>query len=577
MYEENRRFSWTNLFIKIIIVVIFILFTVWLLSLSTKSATKGISNSLDVLTDRIFSENIEKMKEVGKSYFTTERLPQKIGEVKTLSLAKMYDENLILELKDKNGNACSAKNSYVSIEKMDTEYQMKVYLECGEESDFIKVIMGCYNYCSTDICEKKTEPETNTQNVEYEYGKTTGGSWTSYGSWSNWSKTSVTKTDYRDVETKVVKENYSYDKTVTETKYTTDATCPTVDGYTLQSKNNGLCTYTKIITDTTNPNKCAASYNGYTLVSQNGFTCNYSRIETITVNANSCAKTYGDYELVSQNGLTCNYSKTKKVTVNANSCAKTYGDYALVSQNGLTCNYAKTATETITAIATTTGGGTTKNCYDVVVGTKTVWSCKPNCTQEIQNVYETRCDTIVKEAKTTYSCPSSEYTLNGAYCTRTITLTTTTKTTCPSGAKVSGNSCVKNETITTTTKSTCPSDAKVSDNSCVKSTKSLTTTEASCPTGYSKRGTICAKDTTSRITKDSVCPSGEKMNAGKCYKNVTTTKTITETRNVTYYRYRIRDYKGGTTDYKWSTSNNDKSLLNDGYKLTGKTRNIGGK
>ena len=81
-----------------VIVIIFILFTVWLLSLSNK----GISNKLDVLTDTIFSQNIEKMKQVGKDYFTTERLPQKLGEVKTLSLARMYDENYILEIKNSN-------------------------------------------------------------------------------------------------------------------------------------------------------------------------------------------------------------------------------------------------------------------------------------------------------------------------------------------------------------------------------------------------------------------------------------------------------------------------------------------
>ena len=72
--EENRRFSWTDLFIKIILVAIFVLFTVWLLSLSNRK----MSNSLDVLTDQIFVENMEKMKEVGKSYFTIERLPEKV-------------------------------------------------------------------------------------------------------------------------------------------------------------------------------------------------------------------------------------------------------------------------------------------------------------------------------------------------------------------------------------------------------------------------------------------------------------------------------------------------------------------
>ena len=86
MYEENRRFSWTTLFIKVIIIIIFVLFTIWLLQLSMKSATRGMSNGIDVLTDGIFSQNVEKMKDVGQSYFTTERLPKKVGEVKTLTI-----------------------------------------------------------------------------------------------------------------------------------------------------------------------------------------------------------------------------------------------------------------------------------------------------------------------------------------------------------------------------------------------------------------------------------------------------------------------------------------------------------
>ena len=576
MYEENRRFSWTGLFIKIIIVIIFILFTVWLLNLSTKSATRGLSNSLDVLTDNIFSENIDRMKEVGKSYFTTERLPKKVGEIKTLTLAKMYDENLILEIKDKNGNACSAKNSYVSIEKMDTEYQMKVYLECGEESSFVKVIMGCYNYCSTDICEKKENAEL--EGIEYQYSKATGGAWGPYGSWSEWSKTSVSKTNERDIETKVVKENYTYDKTVTESKYTGNATCPTApSGYTLQSNSNGLCTYTKVITTTADPNKCASSYNGYSLVSQNGLTCNYSKGTSTTVSANNCASTYNGYSLVSQNGLICNYSKETSTTVNANACAKTYNGYTLVSQNGLTCNYSKTSTETIPATPHTTGGETTKNCYKVVVGTKTVMSCNKTCKQVIQNVYETRCDTKTTPVKTTYSCPSSAYTLSGAYCYRSVPKSTTTNAGCPSGSVQSGNGCVKKGNATTTTNAGCPSGSVQSGNGCVKSSTTSTTTSATCPSGYTGRNGICAKDTTSKIVKDTVCSTDENMRDGKCYKNVSTTQTITDTKNVTYYRYRLRSYTGGTTDYKWSTSNNDKSLIDTGYKLTGKTRNIGGK
>jgi len=47
--------------------------------------------------------------------------------------------------------------SYVSLEKKETEYLMKVNLKCGEEEDYILVHLGCYSYCTTDICEAKPD------------------------------------------------------------------------------------------------------------------------------------------------------------------------------------------------------------------------------------------------------------------------------------------------------------------------------------------------------------------------------------------------------------------------------------
>ena len=53
---------------------------------------------------------------------------------------------------------------------------------------------------------------------------------------------------------------------------------------------------------------------------------------------------------------------------------------------------------------------------------------------------------------------------------------------------------------------------------------------------------------------------------------VTETVTKTGEKDVTYYRYRTREYTEGTTKYKWSNSKTDEALLKEGYKLTGKTR-----
>ena len=98
---------------------------------------------------------------------------------------------------------------------------------------------------------------------------------------------------------------------------------------------------------------------------------------------------------------------------------------------------------------------------------------------------------------------------------------------------------------------------------------------------YDRTGNKCYKDVSEIITEElnKSCPSGYKKTSDgtKCYKEVTSVEHVTGTRNVTYYRYRLREFVGGTVDYKWSTSNNDKKLLDAGYKLTGKTREIGGK
>lgn len=432
--EENRRFSWTDLFIKVILVVIFVLFTVWLLSLGNKD----MSNSLDVLTNNIFSENMEKMKNVGKEYFTIERLPKKVGDVKTLTLEEMYDKKLLLELTDKHGNACSAKNSYVSVEKYENEYQMKVFLECGEESEHIIVIMGCYNYCDTDICE--FDKDKITEEVEYQYKKTTGGKWSDWGKWSEWSKVSVTKENYREVETKKVMEEYTYDKEVTKT-LTAEFDIQCSEGYTL-SEDKTFC---------------------------------------YKVNSNT---------------------DTKEATCPEKS------DWTLVGlQSNGTCKYSKQVT-----YAYTVPVEKPKTCYRQEL----VTSCPTNgfgCTSEWVNIPYQNVNTC------------GTYTVNE------------TKT----GARTD-----------------------------------YITENASCPTGYTLSGGSCNKATSSTNNKEisKVCLNGfEPTNDDKgCYKEVTETVQETAQKEVTYYRYRTRQYINGITDYKWSKSIEDKKLLDSGYKLTGKTR-----
>ncbi|MBQ2873103.1 MAG: hypothetical protein IJE89_03790 [Bacilli bacterium] len=486
--EENRRFSWSDLFIKVILVIIFILFTVWLLSLSNKE----LSNSLNVLTDNIFSENVEKMKNVGKEYFTIERLPEKVGDVKTLTLEEMYEKKLLLELKDKYGNACSEEDSYVSIEKHNNEYQMKVNLECGSEKEYIIVIMGCYDYCDTDICELKED----VKQIEYQYKKTTGGYWTDYGKWSEWSKTSVSKTNYRQVETKKENEKYSYDKTITETVYEDfEVSCP--DGYKLTSDKTKCYKENEktVPVDPVCPNK-----SGYT-VTRDGFICNYKKNVEKDTATPICPNKSG--YTVTRDGFTCNYKKN-------------------VESSDYTLKY----------VSTKTGSSVPKDTskYEYVeIDSDYVYDCDNSCAFKwvfTYKVYKKVYKTTTKTTTSTATCPSSSY------------------------KKVDGK-CVLYETSTKTENAICSNGYTQSGNSCTKIVNDL---------DYKNLVMICPKDY--KKTEDGT----------QCFKEVNSTVKVEGTKEVTYYRYRVREYKGGTTDYKWSTSKEDKKLLDAGYKLTGKTR-----
>lgn len=168
MYDEEEKRGFPvirDFLLKLILIVIFVLLLVWLLP----------KPDLSSLNDRIFRENVTEMKEAAISYFTTERLPQKEGESVTLTLQEMLDMKLILPFKDKNGKTCDTQNSYVKLTKMKDEYELKVYLKCSEEEDYIIVHLGCYSYCEEAICEKEEEKVVEkTNNKKPSSNKKTG-------------------------------------------------------------------------------------------------------------------------------------------------------------------------------------------------------------------------------------------------------------------------------------------------------------------------------------------------------------------------------------------------------------------
>ena len=97
------------------------------------------------------------MKQAAISYYTDERLPQKNGEYKQMTLSEMIGLKLITPLIDKNNKAVDVEASYVKITKDANEYILKVNIKDSEKEDYILVHLGCYTYCKTSICEKKDD------------------------------------------------------------------------------------------------------------------------------------------------------------------------------------------------------------------------------------------------------------------------------------------------------------------------------------------------------------------------------------------------------------------------------------
>ena len=546
MYEERKEsFSVRSLILQILFVVLTVFLLLWLFP--TKNYVKDYANDaftekLQPLYNQIYNQNITTMKEAAINYFTTDRLPSKVGASVTITLKEMQDKKLVLDLIDSNNKKCDVEKSSVKVEKLDNEYLMTVKLECSDASNYIEVHLGCYDYCkASGVCEKKetpvikptnpTKPVISEKKYQYEYEKITDGKWGDFGEWSQWSKDTITKTEYRNVETKEVTEKTGTLVDVIDAKKDVKTTYSCPSGYTLNGTKCNKVTISSI-NATANKKTTYSCPSGYTL---NGTKCNKVTISSINATANK-KTTYSCPSGYTLNGTKC--SKTTTATKNA-TANTTYGDW--VYQGKYTFNSIQYTSDTRKVVRVSSSINT---------------DCTTNCTTNTWTylVYN-------RSKKTTYSCPSG-YTLNGTKCSKKTTdtknATASTKTTysCPSGYGLGGTKCYKGSMTT-------------------KNATANTKTTYSCPSGYTLNGTKCSKKTTDTKTATknekvtySCSNKDYTLNGDKC------TKTVDVYTKYTYYRYQEKKFISGTRDIKWSTSKTDSTLLKQGYVLTGNKKEI---
>ena len=216
--NEERRYgiNWVDLIIKIILLILFVLLICWLFPMP----------KLDTFYDKVFNENIQTMKTAARDYFTTERLPDSIGETKSMTLKQLIDNKLVLDFTDKDGKTCDTTNSYVQVTKtLDNEYALKVQLTCGDDSDYIIDTIGCNGTCLLSEINNNNNNNTS-QTANDEKSNNSGSSLSNTGytrylplsvnssssnsnSYNNNAKSSKTTTTTTTTTTTVIKKSTS--------------------------------------------------------------------------------------------------------------------------------------------------------------------------------------------------------------------------------------------------------------------------------------------------------------------------------------------------------------------------------
>lgn len=481
MYDERKnRFSLRDIILQLLLFVLFIFIMVWLFP------TKNYLKDQNVVeTNDIYVNYMDSMTDAAKDYFTTDKVPTKVGDTVKLTLSEMIEKKLILPI---GGTAkCDLEDSYIEVTKMDKDYQLRVELSCEEFDEFVVVTLGCKDFCNLTCT---TTPTTTTK-----------------------PSTTVKPTTPTQQSTK---------------KYT--VTFDSKGGTTISSQ---TVESGKKATKPTNPTK-----NGYTFVewTLNGKTYDFNSAVTSNITLVASWK----------ENVVVKYQYSKPIT-------STYTDYVWSNWSATQRVWEKNKTFTNTS---------TKE-YKIVSSGQTAYNGNDRCSDyDIVDKQPAKLvtETVYADFESGTSTKYSDWkVVSNEYVSEVPLKSTTTE---------------KYDFVKTQVKTLCTGCAQTIEYVYTYSTRGvITTTTKKCPTGYNETsdGKRCYKE----VENYSCSSYGEGYTItvlNNCIKRGYKCTPIFE--DFTDYQYRTlqaQTYTSTTYDYKWSNSNNDASLISQGYKLTGKT------
>ena len=421
MYEDNNYtykigLNWKDILIKVVMLILFIILLLWLFP----------RPNLDVFYDSVYNNNINSMREAARNYYTTDKLPNNVGEQTSMTLKEMFDNHLLIRFTDKDGAVCDESSSKVELSKIsDEEYALKVQLNCGDQKDYILETIGCTSVCKNGNCQTVIVDNNNNSN-----GNTNNNN---NGTIAEGGGNTAADTEIDDSipdkgEALVNKITYyQHKKAITTTKKI--YTCPS--GYTKKGT------------------KCTKKTTGATIDA----TPVYNPDQTITVDAKIVTEGNREYVDAVKTKVRTDYSCPTGYTLNGSYCIKYTDATEHQGETSYTCpsGYTKNGTKcTKTYTATYVAGSTNYTCPSggTLSGTKCTITQKAT-------------------ASTTYTCPSG-YTKNGTSCYKVYNATSTTTYSCPSGYTKSGSNCTKTYNATSKTTYSCPSGYSKSGSNCTK-------------------------------------------------------------------------------------------------------------
>ena len=119
MYEENNNNS------NVVSTILKIIIALLLVILSIKVVSIIVSNRELNKTNNYMQENLIKIDEVAKKYFTEDKIPASSGDTIKISLESLIKDKLLEEIKDDKGNICNMQESFIQFIRLDNEYQIK--------------------------------------------------------------------------------------------------------------------------------------------------------------------------------------------------------------------------------------------------------------------------------------------------------------------------------------------------------------------------------------------------------------------------------------------------------------------